>query len=261
MLQVIAGVLAGMLNIISFVLLLILIIPVAVWTYRTRHAMKNYSDADEWLDLNPKMKEAGAARKSLRRMAIWEFQKYSRKKKFAIISITLAFMITTSWLVWETFPFQVYTRTITNDDARVFWGAKVDQSAQTLTIIGANTPFLDIRRCRVHFIIPFSPTSTGKPNITSSWYLDYKMNGAVTITVEHWIYDQYEYGITNKIVFSKSIEPENDENSISNTTFTNTGYTCYDNFDYHIGVVLSVWLTGFSSVNATLSVTSLNATI
>ena len=253
------GVLALILFMISSSLFFILAIPSLVWLFRTRRAIKRYSETDDWLDIEPKLKKAGNARKSLPRMAAWEFRNKSKRMKILLLSVTLIFIVATSWLIWEIFPFRFYSHTVNNDDTRVFNEVVFDQVTQSLTIKGSNTPLLDTRMCRVHFMLPFKPNMTGKANISSCWNLNYEMTGSSILTVEHWIYLERS-GILNVVLYSSSSESNVNEVNTIRCINSEIDYTCYDNFEYQIGVALSVWLTGFSSVEATLEILNLNAT-
>lgn len=147
---------------------------------------------------------------------------------------------------------------------RVFDLVEVDHDMQQVNIRGSNTILLDTRRCRVHYYIPYFPENDGSPNVTSSWNLTYRLSagafGKVSLTVEYWIYDDEGYPMMNTVVYSVSVSDGIVENSTVQCIEGSLYYTCYSVVEYKVGVVLSAWLTGFSSIEGTLKILNLTVT-
>ncbi|MGY5852222.1 MAG: hypothetical protein RTU92_01490 [Candidatus Thorarchaeota archaeon] len=261
---ILLGFLAGFLNIASIILGLVLLIPTLAWILRTNREIKSYTDVDDWLEIYPSLKLAGDARESLRKMSIWSIRNQSRRRRGVVVSLLVALILMTSWLVWETWPYQQYEKTITNDDIRVFDQVGVNPDLRQLDICGSNTILLDTRRCRVHYFIPYFPDSDGTPTVTSTWNLTYRLSagilGSVSLTVEYWIYDYEGDSLMNVAVHSVTVSSSVVENSVVQCINGSFHYTCFSVVEYKVGVVLSAWLTGFSSIESNLKILNLTVT-
>jgi hypothetical protein len=234
----------------TLILVILAMIPIIKWIIAYYRVTRRTSPG-EWLE-DPERTKITFGAHSMKKAAIHSLSTLSGwKRGIALIYLTI-FLVIFPWLVWEGFPAFYITPSIQNDDIRVF-EADIDSEIGLLSIRGTNTVFLDVRTCRVRYLLPYPCDVRGTINFTSCWNFTGKISassgGFAGLSIEYRLYSTSGNPIDNVELLSMSVTNGSVENSTIQERKHQFGYTCQSGTGYAVGIVLIVTLEGNASVS------------
>ena len=219
-------------------------------TVRIIRKWKTWSEDESWL-LDESERTGTYGRRSLVRLASNSLNTLTRRRKNVVLALIVILIIMSGmYILLSGIPY--ITNSIYNADALVFTEVIADSDNGILSIKGVHHAILDPRICKVKYLIPYTPMESGPLNVSSCWNLTCKLSaddlGYAELIVEYVLHTSRFNAIDKVEVWRVVAINGVFENSTTQNASISFQYFSSAKTRYHVGIVLTVSLSGHSSI-------------